>query len=246
MPKYDAENTEKIVICGSMRFFEAMVGYALHEPGKYLLPEPERRPHFARHKHMEKIRSADAVLVFNFGNYIGANTQEEIRYAHWLSKDVRYLEAPNACGTCGGTGGNNSIDEPPCDSCNHPSRFDVFEASNVGRRWREDSSLENWFPLTAKELAELKETNRALQSRLDTIQARNLIRAIEGICRTCGHTNTEDGCAFCIKAKAIAAILPVIQSLENETFPAEQAVAELSAFLAALRQIQAQTKSEKE
>jgi hypothetical protein len=241
MPKYDAEETEKIAICGSMRFFEAMIGYSLHDHGKYLLPEPNRVNRFAQEKHKEKIHAANSVLVFNYGNYIGLDTQEEIRYAEWLGKKIEYLENRN-CPSCGGTGGNTSIDEPPCDSCNHPSRPDVFEASNVGRSWREDSSLEKWFQFTAKELAELKEKN----AKLEAIRARFVIGHIKSICATCGHTNTEDGCAFCLKAKANRAILPVVQSLENETFPAEQAVAELSTFLAALHQIQAQTKSEKE
>ena len=35
--------------------------------------------------------------------------------------------------------------------------------AEIGRRWREDSSLEKWFPLTAERLAALEAENAALK-----------------------------------------------------------------------------------
>jgi hypothetical protein len=39
----------------------------------------------------------------------------------------------------------------------------------------------------------------AAEKELENIKLRNLANAIKQICDECGHTNTEDGCAFCIK-----------------------------------------------
>jgi uncharacterized coiled-coil DUF342 family protein len=41
---------------------------------------------------------------------------------------------------------------------------------------------------------------RAANQKLETIRARFVIGHIKAICPECGHTNTGDGCAFCIKA----------------------------------------------
>lgn len=51
-----------------------------------------------------------------------------------------------------------------------PYSAEVFdcnvEDAKVGRRWREDSSLETWFPLTAEELLRLKEEVKQLRATL--------------------------------------------------------------------------------
>jgi len=38
--------------------------------------------------------------------------------------------------------------------------------AEIGRRWREDSSLKTWFPLTAERLAALEAENAALKRDL--------------------------------------------------------------------------------
>jgi hypothetical protein len=52
-----------------------------------------------------------------------------------------------------------------------------------------------------KELAEVRKENEELQRRIDAIRIRNVFNAIKQICPTCGHTITEDGCAFCLRAQ---------------------------------------------
>lgn len=53
-------------------------------------------------------------------------------------------------------------------------------------------------------IAEERDTLRtrlaAVEKKLEVIKFRNLTNAIKQICDKCGHTTTEDGCAFCIKA----------------------------------------------
>lgn len=39
----------------------------------------------------------------------------------------------------------------------------LFDAASFGIEWRENSSLERWFPITAEELVKLKERNRELE-----------------------------------------------------------------------------------
>ena len=57
------------------------------------------------------------------------------------------------------SGGTTPWGEPvylPCDC----------KDAEIGRRWREDSSLEKWFPLTAERLAKLEAENAALKRDL--------------------------------------------------------------------------------
>lgn len=144
-------NTKTIVICGSMRFYEAMIGFSLSRPDDYVLPQPESLRELARRHHRERIESADSVLVFNYGNYIGKDTEDEIQFAQSLGKPVEYLE--DVCRSCGG---DVVKGEPPCDSCNHPALMEQFAWSAIGRSWRMDSSLEKWFPFTAERLSTLE------------------------------------------------------------------------------------------
>jgi hypothetical protein len=148
-----------ITICGSLRFYEAMIGYAMNRPDTYFLPQPESIRELAIRHHRERVERSDSILVFNYGGYIGADTLAEIQFAEKLGKGVEYLETEK-CGTCGGTG---QCDFEPCPSCNHHSRFDCFEWSAIGRNWRKDSSLEKWFPFTAKELSELRQRLKAAE-----------------------------------------------------------------------------------
>lgn len=60
-----------------------------------------------------------------------------------------------------------------CDVCAQTILGRIFEflpgligAASIGLRWQENSSLEEWFPLSAKELAELKHQNAELDHRL--------------------------------------------------------------------------------
>lgn len=57
------------------------------------------------------------------------------------------------------SGGTHPWGEPvllPCDC----------KDAEIGRRWREDSSLEKWFPITAERLAALEAENAALKRDL--------------------------------------------------------------------------------
>ena len=57
------------------------------------------------------------------------------------------------------SGGTHPWGEPvylPCDC----------KDAEIGRRWREDSSLESWFPITAERLARLEAENAALKHDL--------------------------------------------------------------------------------
>ena len=42
--------------------------------------------------HLRKIDLADEVLVLNVGGYIGESTRNEIEYAEFIGKPIRYLE----------------------------------------------------------------------------------------------------------------------------------------------------------
>lgn len=99
-----------ITICGSLRFFEMMRGYALNRPDTYLLPAPGRVKHFAQEDHRQKIEKADKVLVFNFGGYIGEDTASEIQWAKYYSKPIEYLQPvgeDGECTACGAIHGDN-------------------------------------------------------------------------------------------------------------------------------------------
>lgn len=46
---------------------------------------------------------------------------------------------------------------------------EMIEDSKVGRKWRENSALEAWFPLSAEELAKLKVRNAKLTEALKLV-----------------------------------------------------------------------------
>lgn len=42
--------------------------------------------------HLQKIDLADEILVLNVGGYIGSSTKNEIEYAKYKNKNIRFLE----------------------------------------------------------------------------------------------------------------------------------------------------------
>lgn len=80
---------------------------------------------------------------------------------------------PRPCFTCHGdetidSGGFTPWGSPillPCPDCDRKRHN---ECAAIGAAWFKDSSLEKWFPLTAQELAKLKELN---EDKFRTIQA---------------------------------------------------------------------------
>ena len=105
----------KITICGSLKFFDTMVGIQerLEEMGHEVLMPIEvpgldywsedgslrvkaKRAHDLISEHFRKIERSDAVLVVNLTkrdikNYIGANTFLELGFAHYLGKRIYLL-----------------------------------------------------------------------------------------------------------------------------------------------------------
>lgn len=49
----------------------------------------------------------------------------------------------------------------------HAYGEDGLEDAEIGRQWRENSSLEKWFPITAERLAALEAENAALKRDLE-------------------------------------------------------------------------------
>ena len=105
----------KITICGSLKFFDTMVGIQerLEEMGHEVFMPIEvpgldywsedgssrvkaKRAHDLISEHFRKIEQSDAVLVANMTkgditNYIGANTFLELGFAHYLGKRIYLL-----------------------------------------------------------------------------------------------------------------------------------------------------------
>ena len=105
----------KITICGSLKFFDKMVGIQkrLEEMGHEVLMPIEvpgldywsedgslrvkaKRAHDLISEHFRKIEKSDAILVVNMTkhdikNYIGANTFLEVGFAHYLGKRIFLL-----------------------------------------------------------------------------------------------------------------------------------------------------------
>jgi hypothetical protein len=105
----------KITICGSLKFFDKMVGIQqrLEAMGHEVLMPIEvpgvdywsddgslrvkaKRAQDLIGKHFRKIEESDAVLVVNMTkgdieNYIGANTFLELGFAHYLGKRIYLL-----------------------------------------------------------------------------------------------------------------------------------------------------------
>jgi len=93
------------------------------------------------------------------------------------------------------SGGTHPWGEPvylPCDC----------KDAEIGRRWRENSSLEKWFPVTAERLAKLEAENAALKREAHTWSKaaetyaaelerhKPLLQAVEWLLDD-GHMNTE-------------------------------------------------------
>jgi nucleoside 2-deoxyribosyltransferase len=105
----------KITICGSLKFFDTMVGIQerLEKMGHEVLMPIEvpgldywsedgslrvtaKRAQDLISEHFRKIEQSDAVLVVNMTkgdikNYIGANTFLELGFAHYLGKTIYLL-----------------------------------------------------------------------------------------------------------------------------------------------------------
>lgn len=80
-----------------------------------------------------------------------------------------------------------------CDPVKSESN-DLFHQKGKGFLLRKDLGEAIKSQLTATE-AKLKET----EAHVLRLRHRNLTNVLSSICRTCGHTTTEDGCAFCIR-----------------------------------------------
>ena len=107
------KNTKIICLCGSTRFTEEMLvkQWELTKQGKVVLswcalPDKyftgEDKTHIGDQEgvkeivdnvHLRKIDLADEVFVLNIGGYIGESTSNEIQYAKFLGKPVRYMES---------------------------------------------------------------------------------------------------------------------------------------------------------
>ncbi len=92
-----------ITICGSMRFKKEMIEIAtkLELDGNLVI----QCVYFQEEKkltssdldilgkiHYRKIEISDAIYVVNVNGYIGESTKKEIDYAHFLNKEVLFLE----------------------------------------------------------------------------------------------------------------------------------------------------------
>ncbi len=92
-----------ITICGSMRFKKEMIEIAtkLELDGNLVI----QCVYFQEEKkltssdldilgkiHYKKIEISDAIYVVNVNGYIGESTKKEIDYAHFLNKEVLFLE----------------------------------------------------------------------------------------------------------------------------------------------------------
>lgn len=58
---------------------------------------------------------------------------------------------------------------------------EMIEDSKIGRRWRKDSSLEEWFPFTAEELEKLRISNFSKDRCIDELLG--VLRAGLEICQ---------------------------------------------------------------
>lgn len=66
---------------------------------------------------------------------------------------------PARCGYCDGTGDVHGLDgewRGTCTECPAAEHFQAEHDREVGRKWRTDGRLEEWFPLTAEELSALR------------------------------------------------------------------------------------------
>lgn len=65
--------------------------------------------------------------------------------------------------------------------------------------WSDDEANMKYVKDACNNYANLRTRLEAIEKELASIKIRNLANAIKQICDECGHTTTEDGCAFCIK-----------------------------------------------
>lgn len=99
-------------------------------------------------------------------------TKPEIPPEATEPRDHKKFCAPATCERCGGSGvidsgGFTPWSSPidlPCPACN--SKWD--DLVQIGAAWRQDSSLEKWFPFTFEEIKKLRELN---EDKFKTINA---------------------------------------------------------------------------
>lgn len=71
-------------------------------------------------------------------------------------------------------------DQPVEDSCElAESVAELRQQAEIGRKWHEDSSLEQWFPLTAKRLSEVESCLKEARSLLEVMDGRLVDRQRE-------------------------------------------------------------------
>lgn len=93
-----------ITFCGSSRFRElfhklaseyTLMGWIVLMPHCYY--ENDARPDLKDllvEIHRDMITMSDAVLIVNKDGYIGKSTEEEIKFAKALNKEIKYYETP--------------------------------------------------------------------------------------------------------------------------------------------------------
>ena len=93
-----------ITFCGSSRFRElfhklaseyTLMGWIVLMPHCYY--ENDSRPDLKDllvDIHRDMIKMSDAVLIVNKNGYIGKSTEEEIKFAKALYKEIKYYETP--------------------------------------------------------------------------------------------------------------------------------------------------------
>lgn len=93
-----------ITFCGSSRFRKlfhklaseyTLMGWIVLMPHCYY--ENDSRPDLKDlliDIHRDMIRISDAVLIVNKNGYIGKSTEEEIKFAKALCKEIKYYETP--------------------------------------------------------------------------------------------------------------------------------------------------------
>jgi len=93
-----------LTLCGSMRFFEAMLAIArdLTEQGNIVLApfvkaETPALKTMLDTMHLAKIAMSDAIYVVNINGYVGESTRQEIAYALAQGKMVLYHENQTSC-----------------------------------------------------------------------------------------------------------------------------------------------------
>lgn len=108
-----------ITLCGSTKFKEEFirinfeetmkgkivltVGWFSHADKDIYIPSKKEKLKLDA-LHLAKIDISDEVFIINKNGYIGASTKNELLYAHYCNKKIRFLDgekAPKLCYTCG-------------------------------------------------------------------------------------------------------------------------------------------------